>query len=257
MPLDAEEIAELTKLQKMVNQLQKIEKGAVNELQKIRVAYDIERYRRKMQEISPEGLPDNIAQQLFNANQKKAGKGEDKMRVISQFPVMKISPHSNDSEINQIGTLMNAIDLEYIPILGEGHIKFDYSHNTEKDGVLKYMENLRRNMKILIETIEEYAGTEKPEFREQLARMKNKQSRIFIAEAGETLSKFQEFLAAVNAEINEGNNVILNMDEPIKFNPRYEKATLLEGKSILEALREFHQFVNETLEVIKLPSFRG
>jgi len=256
MPLDAEEIAEITRLQKMVNQLQKIEKVASNELQKIRVAYDIERYRKKIHDISPEGLPDHLAQAIFNKNQKKAGKGQENLQVISQFPVMKISPHSNDSEINQIGTLMNAMDLEYIPILGEGHIKFDYSHTTEKDGILKYMENLRRNMKILVETIEEYANSEKAEFREQLARMKNKQSRIFISEAGETLHKFQEFLAAVNKEISEGNNVIMNMDEPIKFNPRYEKATLLEGKSILEALREFHQFVNEALEVIKLPGFR-
>jgi len=257
MPLDSEEIAELTRLQKMVNQLQKIEKGAVNELQKIRVAYDIEKFRKRMQEISPEGLPDNLAQAVFNAAQKKAGKaGEKTHTVITQFPVMKICPHSNDAEINQIGTLINAMDLEYIPILGEGHVKFDYSHSTEKDGVLKYMENLRRNMKILIETIEEYANSEKAEFREQLARMKNKQSRIFIAEAGDTLSKFHEFLSAVNKEISEGNNVILNMDEPLKFNARYEKATLLEGKSIMEGLREFLNFVTESIDVIKLPNFR-
>ncbi|TGN19919.1 hypothetical protein [Leptospira idonii] len=257
MPLNQEQILELTKLQKMVRNLEKIERHAKNDTQKERVAFDIERYRRRMQEVSPEGIPDNLEQTMKNVKARAENPNNVKHKVISQYPVMKITPNANDGEINQIGTLVNIMDLEYIPILGDAHIKFDYSHATERDSVLKYMENLRRNMKILIETIEEYAAADKQEFREQLSRMKNKQSRIFIAESFETFSKFQEFLHSVNAEIKEGNNVIMNMEEPMKFNPRFEKATMLEGKSIMEALREFQQFVDEACDLIKLPSFRG
>jgi hypothetical protein len=257
MALTPEDIQELTKLQKMIRNLEKIEKGAKDNLQKERVAFDIERYRRRMQEVSPEGIPENLEQTMQNAKLRASDPNNMKNKVISQYPVMKISPNSNDTEINQIATLINILDLEYIPLLGEAHSKFDYSHATERDSVLKYMENLRRNMKILVETIEEYAAADKQEFREQLSRMKNKQSRIFIAESFEALSKFQEFLKSVNHEIKEGNNVIMNMEEPIKFNPRFEKATMLEGKSIMEALREFNQFVDEACDLIKLPSFRG
>ena len=257
MALTPEDIQELTKLQKMIRNLEKIEKSAKDSLQKERVAFDIERYRRRMQEVSPEGIPENLEQTMQNAKLRASDPNNAKNKVISQYPVMKITPNSNDTEINQIGTLINIMDLEYIPVVGDAHIKFDYSHATERDSVLKYMENLRRNMKILIETIEEYAAADKQEFREQLSRMKNKQSRIFIAESFETLTKFQEFLRSVNNEIKEGNNVIMNMEEPIKFNPRFEKATMLEGKSIMEALREFNTFVDEACELIKLPSFRS
>ncbi|MDZ4727874.1 MAG: hypothetical protein SH817_17080 [Leptospira sp.] len=257
MPLSPEDIQELTKLQKMIRNLEKIERSAKDDTQKERVAFDIERYRRRMQEVSPEGIPENLEQTMQNAKLRASDPSNVKNKVISQYPVMKISPNSNDTEINQIGTLINIMDLEYIPIVGDAHIKFDYSHATERDSVLKYMENLRRNIKILVETIEEYAAADKQEFREQLSRMKNKQSRIFIAESFETLTKFQEFLRSVNDEIKEGNNVIMNMDEPIKFNPRFEKATMLEGKSIMEGLREFQQFVDESCELIKLPSFRS
>ncbi|MDF3818283.1 hypothetical protein P3G55_00140 [Leptospira sp. 96542] len=257
MPLSQEQIMELSKLQKMLRNLEKIERNAKNDLQKERVAYDIERYRKRMQEVSPEGIPDNLEQTMRTAKVRAENPENLKHKIISQYPVMKISPNSNDSEINQIGTLVNIIDLEYIPILGDAHIKFDYSHATERDSVLKYMENLRRNMKILVETIEEYAAADKQEFREQLSRMKNKQSRIFIAEAFETFTKFQDFLTAVNKEIKDGNNVIMNMEDPMKFNPRFEKATVLEGKSIMECLREFQEFVDESCDLIKLPSFKN
>lgn len=256
MPLSQEQILELSKLQKMLRNLEKIERNAKNDLQKERVAFDIERYRKRMQEVSPDGIPDNLEQTMRNVKARAEDPTNVKHKIISQYPVMKISPNSNDSEINQIGTLVNIMDLEYIPILGDAHIKFDYSHATERDTVLKYMENLRRNMKILIETVEEYAAADKQEFREQLSRMKNKQSRIFIAEAFETMTKFQEFLKAVNADIQEGVNVIMNNEEPIKFNPRFEKATVLEGRSIMEALREFQEFMDESCDLIKLPSFR-
>ncbi|MCU0823050.1 MAG: hypothetical protein MUF77_00220 [Leptospira sp.] len=256
MPLSQEQILELSKLQKMLRNLEKIEKNAKNDLQKERVAFDIERYRKRMQEVSPEGIPDNLEQTIRNVKARAEDPSKVKHKIISQYPVMKISPNSNDSEINQIGTLINIMDLEYIPILGDAHIKFDYSHATERDTVLKYMENLRRNMKILVETVEEYAAADKQEFREQLSRMKNKQSRIFIAESFDTMTKFQEFLRAVNADIHEGVNVIMNMEEPLKFNPRFEKATVLEGRSIMEGLREFQEFVDETCDLIKLPSFR-
>ncbi|PJZ44821.1 hypothetical protein [Leptospira brenneri] len=257
MPLSQEQIMELSKLQKMLKNLEKIERNAKNDLQKERVAFDIERYRRRMQEVSPEGIPDNLEQTMRNAKTREENPENLKHKIISQYPVMKVSPNSNDSEINQIGTLVNIMDLEYIPILGDGHIKFDYSHATERDSVLKYMENLRRNMKILVETVEEYAAADKQEFREQLSRMKNKQSRIFIAESFETLGKFRDFLTAVNRDIKEGVNVIMNMEEPIKFNPRFEKATVLEGRSIMEGLREFQEFAEEACDLIRLPSFRG
>lgn len=256
MPLTQEQISELTRLQKMLRNLERIEKSAKDDLQKERVAFDIERYRRKMQEISPEGIPDNLDLTMRTAKVRAENPSDLKHKVISQYPVMKITPSSNDTEINQIGTIINVMDMEYIPILGDAHIKFDYSHATERDSVLKYMENLRRNMKILIETIEEYSAAEKQEFREQLSRMKNKQSRIFIADAYETLGKFRDFLSSVNKDVREGVNVIMNMEEPVRFNPRFEKATVLEGKSIMEALREFQAFAEEACDLIRLPNFR-
>ncbi|TGK14069.1 hypothetical protein EHO60_01620 [Leptospira fletcheri] len=250
-----EQILELQRYQKMINQLEKILRLSKNDEQKYRVSRDLDKYRNRMREISPEGIPDNLetaAEQirLYRENPDAAG------RLLAKYPVMKISPNSNDTEVNQIGTWINVLDREYLPILNEMHIKFDFSHGNEKDGVVKHMENIRRNIKVLTETIEEYQAAEKQEFREQLSRMKNKQTRIFIAEAFEMFQKFNEFLNKVLDGLKAGGGIIMNVEDKILFNPRFEKATELEGFAIPKALQEFRDFTAEVLDRINVPNIK-
>lgn len=256
MALTNDQLAEIQKLQKAIEQLEKIHKLSSNQEQKNRVAKDIIKYKEKLRTITPEsGLPsaDSII------SKPKSNEPTSKIQlnnILSQFTVMKISPNSNDREINMIGTLLNVLDTEFIPILMDTHIKFDFSHGAERDGVVKYMENIRRNVKVLTETIEEHAQTEKQEFREQLGRMKNKQARIFITEAYEVFKKFKGFLEKVLTDMGTGGGVIMNLEEPIKFNSRFEKATLLEGKSIEEGINIFHTFLDEALGNINIPNIK-
>jgi hypothetical protein len=270
MALNQEQILLLQKYQKMLTQLEKIMLFSVNDEQKKRVARDIQKYRSLVLSISPEGIPDNIhiiktpkeppkPDKTKEAGDKKENKPiEEKYaitreNILSNLVVMKISPNSNDHEINFIATLIGMLELEYVPILGDSHIKFDFSHITEKDNLLKHLENIRRTMKVLSETIEEYAQSEKQDFKEQLGRMKNKQSRIFISEAGELFRHFREFIQKIQDSIKDGTGIIMNLDEPIHFNTRFEKATILEGKSIPEAIRMFGEFVHAAIESINIP----
>ncbi|TGK00992.1 hypothetical protein EHO59_13820 [Leptospira semungkisensis] len=255
MAITQEQILELQRHQKMIQQLEKILRLSKNDEQKYRVTRDLDKYKNRMREISPEGIPDNLenaAEQIrmFRENPDAAG------RILAKYPIMKISPNSNDTEVNQIGTWINVLDREYLPILNETHIRFDFSHGNEKDGVVKHMENIRRNIKVLTETIEEYQAAEKQDFREQLSRMKNKQTRIFIAEAFEMFQKFNEFLVKILGEFKAGGGVIMNLEDNITFNPRFEKATELEGKSIPEALEEFREFTGEVLDRINVPNIK-
>lgn len=256
MPISHEQILELQKYQKMIRQLEKIQSYSENDNQKMRSTWYLDKYRKKMNEISPEGIPDNLDQAAEHYKNIQENP-EAQQSLLARFPVMKISPSSNDPEVNQIGTWVNVLDREYLPILNEAHVKFDFSHGAEKDGVVKHMENIRRNIKVLTETIEEFTQAEKQDFREQLARMKNKQTRIFITEAYELFSKFNDFLDQVLSDMKVGGGVVMNLEEPIHFNPRFEKATLLEGYPIPKALEEFRDFTKEALDNIHIPNLKG
>jgi hypothetical protein len=256
MPLSHEQIVEISRIQSVIRNLEKIKRESKDDFQITRVSMDLDKYNRKMAEISPDGIPDNMEATVATSKALQENDPNVKHKLISQFPIMKITPNSHDREINQIGTIANIMDIEFIPLLGDTHIKFDFAHQSERDTLFKHMENLRRNMKVLTETIEEFAGAEKQEFREQLGRMKNKQSRIFISEAYDVFKKTREFLEAVNKDIRDGSSVIMNIEEPIKFNPRFEKASLLEGKSIPSALADFQTFTKEAMDLINLPNLK-
>lgn len=262
MALSADQIVELQKLQRLLNLLEKTLTASKNDEQKRRVSKDIQKYKSRILAISPNGIPDNIHNavspiQTQNVNtQGGIQPAQMASNVLSNIAVMKISPHSHDQEINLIATLINVMETEYIPVLGDAHTKFDFSHATERDTVLKHLENIRRTMKVLTETIEEYAQSEKQDFKEQLGRMKNKQSRIFISEAGELFRAFRDFLEKVEADMESGGVVVMNLGEKVHFNSRFERATILEGKDVGYCLKQFLEFTRAALDSVNLPMIK-
>lgn len=274
MALTNEQIIELQKYQKLIGMLEYIQSHSKNPVQKKRAGKELEKYKKKILTISPDGIPDNVYKSTFaSVKQEQAGNKEQaesketpskdqiikkkKKDVLENLVVMKISPHSNDNEINFLATLLGVLETEYLPAISDSHLKLDFSHSTERDAVFKVMENTRRNMKVLTETIEDYAACEKQDHKEQLGRMKNKQSRLFIAEAGDVFQQFRDFLNKILRENEDtGGSVILNMTEPINFNPKFERATILEGKTVIEGVEQFLEFTNAALAHINIPNIK-
>jgi hypothetical protein len=275
MALTNEQIIELQKYQKLISQLEFIKSNSKNPVQKTRVSKVIDKYTKRILAISPQGIPINVYNSTFTTlNEEKTAKdkkvtnpketatpdnkqAKGKKSVLENLVVMKISEHSSDNEINFLATLLNLMDIEYVTAISDSHLKLDFSHASERDALFRVMENIRRNMKVLTETIEEYAGCEKQDFKEQLGRMKNKQSRIFISEAADVFIKFRDFLNKIIRENQEtGGSVILNIDEPINFNSKFESATILENYTVGAALERFLDFTNEAIANINIPNIK-
>ncbi|MEM7181543.1 MAG: hypothetical protein AAF518_11565 [Spirochaetota bacterium] len=270
MALSPEQISLLQKYQKIVSQLEYILKNSRNPRQRERVSKDLDKYKYRILSISPEGIPDSFGSVTNSTDNhptshEEEGESQDTTRPASpsrrdpleNLVVMKISPHCNDNEINLIATLLNLLDEEYSPVLGDSHLKLDFTHATERDNLMKHLENIHRNMKVLTETIEEYALCDKQDFKEQLGRMKNKQSRIFIAEAGDVFVQFRDFIHKIFTDNQDsGGSVILNLKEEVNFNSRFERATLLEGRTVEDSLEQFYDFTKSALENINIPSIR-
>ncbi len=259
-----------------LKQMEGIIRTSPNAEQRARVSREILKYREKLSGLAPgkdfsKSNADQIRAELgleagaasgaqgavaAQAQSAAGGRATAGYSILQKFPVQKGSPNSSDPDVNFLSTVWTVINVEYWPAISEQHCKLDFSHSSERDGMRAQLENISRNLKVLLETIEEYSGAEKQDFREQLLKMKNRQTRAFIFDSNEALKKLREFLEKLCDDVQSRGGVVMNKAEPLRFNARFEKATVLEGVSVADGLIEFHQFVAEAIQHLNLPQLK-
>ena len=267
---------ELQKILTFIRQMENIVRTSSNPGQVDRVRKEIVKFRIKLKELAPQidierTSLDEIAKQLglvssreasrsytsqTQAKNSSAAPSGGSMELIESTPILRASPHSSDAEVNFLATVLLTIQKEYWPVLSEQHTKLDFSHASVRDTVRNRLDNAMRNMKVLAETIEEYSLAEKQDFREQLLKMKNKQTRIFLMETNDVLKEINDFLKKLADDINNNGNVIVNKGDIIEFNPRFEDAVKLQGKTVSYGLTEFSMFVTQAIRKLNLPQLK-
>ncbi len=257
-----EELSEIEKVLKYIRQMEGIIRTSPSPEQKERVKKELKKYTDRLvqlvpsvnpQRINVEGLMKDLGIGAAPGSPTGAVGSDGNMDMIGRMPVEKASVHSQDPDVNFLSTVLKLIHSEYWPAISDQHAKLDFSHGAERDAIRAQLENSMRNLRVLCETIEEYAMAEKQDFREQLMKMKNKQTRVFLFEANETFKKVREFLRKVN---ENSAVVILNGDEQIHFNSRFESATILEGRTVAQAVQEFEVFLSQCISKLNLPEFK-
>ncbi len=178
------------------------------------------------------------------------------LSIIDKFPVKPASPHSTDHDVNFTYTVIHIIQNEYWPVISDQICKLDFSHGAERDSVRMRLDNVLRSMKVLVETIEEYAGAEKQDFREQLLKMKSRQTRIVMFETHDFLKLLRDFLNKLITDIRSDGGVILNKSDTIRFDSRFHVATVLEGRSIADGIKEFQAYVLQAIEKLHIPDLK-
>jgi hypothetical protein len=194
---------------------------------------------------------DSMFQNYYNESVEK-----DQISWDYKIPMKKASNHCNDQEINFLFSSIDFIQKEFWPILSEQHIRLDFTYSQERQSLRFQFDELIRELNSLIETVEDYALAENPDFRDQLYKMKNKQIRLFLINANEFFKKLKDFLNRLLSELDKRTSVIKNLDDRIEFNPQFEEASLLNGYTIREALVEFIDLIQFILKKINLPDFK-
>ncbi len=186
----------------------------------------------------------------------RSSSASDSYSVLNKFPIEKASPNSGDPDVNFLAAIFTAIQKEYWPAISEQHCQLDFSRGAERGALRTQLDNVLRNMKVLLETIEEYAAAEQQDFREQLLKMKNRQTRAFIFDANDMLRKIRDYMEPLLEDIETGGGIITNKTETLRFNARYEDATVLEGAAVADGVQEFARFVQEAIQHLNLPSLK-
>lgn len=255
------DLSEISKLRRSIKQLEGILRTSSNPDQRRRVSKDLARYKERLEEALENNIEGESAMgggvdgEAGNEGSKGSGgqADENAYQVLNKFNYEPASPHCEDNDVNIVATVLAIFEKEYWPALAEGHMKLDFSHSSERDSFYTRLEESKRNLKILLETIEEYATVTKADFREQLYKMKNKQTRIFLFEAITMFQKIHDFLEKIFKDHRAGGNILLNPEDEIVFNPNFESATLLNHYTLPKALEEAIVLCQELIDEINLP----
>ena len=268
MDLNQDQLLEIDKLTKYIKQMEGIVRTSPNPDQVARVKRELQKYREKLKTLYPDFDPSQHHVEDLRSELGLDGGGGGKARansgggeseghdILDKFPVAKASPNCQDHDVNFLATILHVIQKEYWPAISDQHTRMDFSLNQERDTVRHHLDTALRNLKILTETIEEYAQAEKQDFREQLLKMKNKQTRVFLFETNDMLRLLREFMKKVAADIHQNGSGIQNKADRIQFNAKFEDATLLEGYTIRDAVLEFMELLDQTIAQLRLPQLK-
>lgn len=264
MEFTADQKTEIEKVLKYIKQMEGIIRTSPSQDQKDRVTKQLHQYREKLGKLTgqkPDRLNIPEIEAALGASVSAApaaapSGGGSGYNILDKFPVQPASKNSTDHDLNLMSTMLSVVQREYWPVLTDMHCKLDFSHSAERDTVRNKLESCLRSLSVLVETIDEYAAAEKQDFREQLLKMKNKQTRLFLIEADELFKLMRDFLAKINEDVAQGGGIVTNRKDVLKFNPRFEEATVLQGQSLVDGLKEFETFCAATIQRLNLPSFK-
>tara|TARA_B100001939_G_scaffold348142_2_gene373155 strand:- start:3184 stop:4005 length:822 start_codon:yes stop_codon:yes gene_type:complete len=268
--LNQDQLTEIDKLTRYIKQMEGIVRTSPNPDQVARVKRELQKYREKLQVLYPDFDPaqqqvDDVRSELGldgSGKQQSSGGGSASSSggaghdILEKFPVAKASPNCTDHDVNFLATILHVIQKEYWPAISEQHTRMDFSLNQERDTIRHHLDTALRNLKILTETVEEYAQAEKQDFREQLLKMKNKQTRVFLFETNDMLRLMREFMRKVAGDIHQNGSGVQNKSDKIQFNSKFEDATLLEGYTIRDAVLEFLELLDQTIAQLRLPQMK-
>ncbi len=274
---------EIEKTLAYIERMEAIIRSSPNASQVDRIKKEMRKYSEKLAALVPGTDPGNIRPEEIRAKLKgnpgsgrqssssaaaqgssgsqsfssaKTSSTELGYSILDKYPIEKASPNSTDSEINRISTILRVLQREYFTALSDQHTKLDFSHSAEREALRNQLDNVMRHLKVLAETIEEYSLADKQDFREQLLKMKHRQSRVFMLDTNEFFKKLKVFMSKLTADVRSNGGIIVNKDEVIRFDKKYTDATALEGMRVAEAIKEMALYTEEAIQTLRMPDLR-
>ncbi len=256
MSLSEAQKNELMTLQKLARQYEGIIRTSRNADQQGKAKIELKKIRDKMEAIAPGGSAD----QFLQANPGTVPSYGKKKSIedigqtyptLGKLPMARISPNSDELEINVLGSVLTAWENTFYPALGK--IKLDFALSAERDSHFTVLESLKRQMKILCETIEDIPRAVREDSKTQLKDMRTRQQRQFMFDGGAFLKKIHEFWKNVYEDIQANGPKCFNKDDHIMVDTRLEVANFFQGKSVRETARFTVMFLHEAIEALNLP----
>jgi hypothetical protein len=256
MGLSQEQITELEKMKKLERTYDGILKTSRNADQVQRSQIELKKIKDRISEIDPNGI---YIEGQDNQNSKPVVSADpfEGYAMLSRFPLQRASTHSNDADINMMFSIINAWETVFMTALFDKHVKLDYSLNNERDTHYALLSNVKRYLKTLCETVEDYQSAIREDAKLQLVEMKRRYARQFLNEGAAYLRKIKTFWENIDIDVKSHGSMCTNREDRIVYDTRFEVESFLKGETVETVIHKASMFLGEAVKVLRLPELPG
>lgn len=243
----------IEKLRKTIKQYEGIVRTSTNADTISRLKKELAKMNNELKLLVPEGYEYEEPAQTTAKRKKSIPEKINEYSMLSSFNFSAFVQGNDEEDIEILAFIMKYWEEEFMPALGESHIKLEFSLSAERDHHYMEVENINRELGIMKESVEDYLQAIREDVKMQMRETKRKHSRYLLFEAAKFLKKQKEFWQKIKDDITFGGQTCLNPGDKIYFDPKFEKATYFEGYSVKEVIERAILYMEEAIDLLNLP----
>jgi len=223
--------------------------------QRERVKKDLKSLRDKLQELYPDVDIDELIEAIITDDLIVTPNGEaelESLEYLKNVEIEKISNFKDDKEINIAASILKHFSEKIWGVIADQYTKLDYSNSLERDALYRKLDECQRALKIFQQTVDDIEKANTSAHISQLNLMRMRQGRLFLMDLFSFFKDVNDFITKILADTEFGGTMVLNADDRITY-ARYDMYKTFEGLTVKEALRYLKGFVQEVLQIIKVP----
>jgi hypothetical protein len=187
-----------------------------------------------------------------------AGEGAERttpkeFSLLGYIPVTRHREDSRDREIDIVVSYVDFFEKNYLPLLSDYYIKFNFSHSIKRDTFYPRHMEIK---KVLKEYNHELDVLNREEF-DSIAHYRDKSvvhkvRHRYLLLLDRYYKDLRDFLETVVDDIRTGGSLVLNPHDPVNLS-EFEDNRRLDGLSVAEVLEEMRTFSDEFTRFLSLP----
>jgi hypothetical protein len=173
--------------------------------------------------------------------------------LLSYIPITRHREDSRDREIDVVVSYVGFFEKNYLPLLSDYYIKFNFSHSIKRDTFYPRHMEIK---KILKEYNYELDILNREEFN-SIAHYRDKSvihkvRHRYLLLLDRYFKDLRDFLETVVDDLRTGGNMVLNPHDQVNLS-EFEDNRRLDGLSVSEILEEMRTFSDEFTRFLSLP----
>ncbi len=238
-----------------IRALEGVLKTSPDSKQRDRVKKDLKSLRDKLAELYPDVDQDELIEAILTDDLVVAPGSKSELEAteyLKNIEIEKISNFKDDNEINIAASILKHFSEKIWGVIADQYTKLDYSNSLERDSLYRKLDECQRALKIFQQTVDDIERANSSAHISQLNLMRMRQGRLFLMDLFSFFKDVNEFVTKILADTEFGGTMVLNADDKITY-AKYDIYRTFEGLTVKEALRYLKGFVQEVLQIIKVP----